>query len=188
MGRVGEVRTCQRCGWSGPIVRKDGRWACRACGRQRAKERYRADPQRERAEQHRQSAVARNRAFITALNSRTICAHCGAQPIEWHNPEHVEMHRERYRIGHLVAQGNAIETIEAELARCTPLCRPCHMQEDGRLNRLRKPGPPKRVLTRAAEPCASCTRPYMPLRRGLCSRCYNRDFRRHWRKKVSLSS
>lgn len=50
------------------------------------------------------------------------------------------------------------------------LCRRCHMMVDGRLERNlaggRVPKPPKR--------CAECERLYKPLRRGLCSRCYDK--------------
>jgi hypothetical protein len=76
---------------------------------------------------------AANRAFIAEVNARTVCAHCGAQPIEWHNPEHVEQNRQDYRISRLVQQPRSIEAIKAEMERCTPLCRRCHMAEDGRL-------------------------------------------------------
>lgn len=76
---------------------------------------------------------ARNRAFVEEINDRTFCAHCGVQPIEWHNPEHVELNRQIYRIGRMVTQGRSLGVIKAELSRCTPLCRRCHMQEDGRL-------------------------------------------------------
>lgn len=76
---------------------------------------------------------ATNRAYIAEVNARTVCAHCGAQPIEWHNPEHVEQNRQDYRISRLVQQPRNLEVIKAELARCTPLCRRCHMAEDGRL-------------------------------------------------------
>ncbi len=55
------------------------------------------------------------------------------------------------------------------------VCRRCHMEIDGRLTKLadcgrqRKPDPPK--------PCSRCERLYRPLRRGLCSRCYDKDRR-----------
>jgi len=74
-----------------------------------------------------------NRAFINEVNARTVCAHCGAQPIEWHNPDHVEPGRGTYRIGNMVTQPATIAAIQAEIERCTPLCRRCHMKEDGRL-------------------------------------------------------
>jgi hypothetical protein len=78
-------------------------------------------------------ALARNRAFIAEVNARTVCAHCGAQPVEWHNPEHVELNRQSFRIGKMVARCRSIQSIQEELTRCIPLCRRCHMKEDGRL-------------------------------------------------------
>lgn len=56
------------------------------------------------------------------------------------------------------------------------VCRRCHMTEDGRLSRLLernrhsgKKQPPK--------PCVQCQREAKPLRRGLCSRCFDRKRR-----------
>jgi len=92
-------------------------------------------------EQHREHCRrtrARNKAFVHAINARTVCAHCGAQPVEWHNPEHVIRNRSSYRIGSLASRTVSIATIQAEMDRCTPLCRRCHMAEDGRLARLRQ--------------------------------------------------
>ncbi len=82
----------------------------------------------------RTRAIAR--AFVKEVNARTVCAHCGAKKIEWHNPEHVELNRQSYRISRLVGTARSIEVIKAEMARCTPLCRRCHMKEDGRLKRF----------------------------------------------------
>lgn len=80
----------------------------------------------------RKAAYVRNRAFVDEINTQTVCAHCGTQPIEWHNPEHVALNRQRFRICRMV-RGRSIAAIQAEMARCTPLCRRCHMAEDGRL-------------------------------------------------------
>ena len=115
------------------------------------------------------SARARNHAFIDELNARTICAHCGAQPIEWHNPEHVKLNRQGFRISSLVGAGISINLIEKELERCTPLCRRCHMEEDGRLPVFVAAGPRS---TQPPKPCGECGQPYKPLRRGLCRPCY----------------
>lgn len=53
------------------------------------------------------------------------------------------------------------------------VCRSCHMAVDGRTAKLAEysrqnnhPLPPK--------PCEQCNREYKPLRRGLCSKCYDR--------------
>lgn len=80
----------------------------------------------------------RNRAHVAQVNARTVCAHCGAQPIEWHNSDHVLLNRQDWRIGNLVWQPAAIAKIEEEMARCTPLCRRCHMAEDGRFKNLKQ--------------------------------------------------
>jgi hypothetical protein len=87
-----------------------------------------------------QAAVReRNRAYVAEVNDKTVCAHCGAQPIEWHNPEHVELNREAFRIGNMASTGRPIPSIQAEMGRCTPLCRLCHMIEDGRLRKTHCP-------------------------------------------------
>ena len=123
----------------------------------------------------------RNRAFIKELNARTFCAHCGAQPVEWHNPEHVQLNRQAYRISALVQAPRSIAVIEAELARCTPLCRKCHMAEDGRLSRFyAMASAPKTYLHVGLLPCTSCSKPAKPLRRGLCNACNSRE--RYYRK------
>lgn len=76
---------------------------------------------------------ARSRAFISEINARTFCDNCGAQPVEWHNPDHVALGRRHYRIGDMASRCRTIAAITAEMARCTPLCRRCHMAADGRL-------------------------------------------------------
>lgn len=119
------------------------------------------------------------RALIVEVNARTVCAHCGKQPIEWHNPEHVELNRKHFRIGFLVAQGRSLKTIRAELERCTPLCRRCHMAEDGRLKKFVEAGGSRFPVgfSTPLKPCTVCQREYKPLRRGLCMRCWHRAHR-----------
>jgi hypothetical protein len=134
---------------------------------------------------HHERAIARNRAFIEEINARTVCAHCGVQPIEWHNPEHVLPGRALYRISHMVRTIRAIAAIRAELDRCTPLCRRCHMKEDGRMSvflvqaRKSKTQPPK--------PCIECHQPAKPLRRQRCEQCYERH-RSHMRRDKPCAS
>lgn len=118
------------------------------------------------------AARARNRAFVDDLNTRTVCTHCGAQPVEWHNPEHVELKRPHMRISQMVTHGAPLRSIGAEMARCTPLCRRCHMAEDGRLKVF--VGSRVVVAEQAVKPCSECSRLDKPLRKGLCSRCYDR--------------
>ena len=117
----------------------------------------------------------RNRAFVTEVNARTFCAHCGKQPIEWHNPEHMLPGRKPYRLSQMVWRCRSIAAIQTELDRCTPLCRRCHMIEDGRLAQFVQAGVPQRGgRQRSTAPCSECGRAYWPLRRGLCSRCSDR--------------
>jgi hypothetical protein len=75
-------------------------------------------------------------AFMAEVKARTVCAQCGGDRIEWHNPEHVEMNRQNFRIGAMVWRGYTVKDIQAELDRCTPLCRRCHMKEDGRMRKV----------------------------------------------------
>jgi hypothetical protein len=120
--------------------------------------------------------IAERRAIVAEINARTFCAHCGAQPIEWHNPEHVALNRQRYRISSLVAGRRAIRVIQEEMARCTPLCRRCHMREDGRLKTLVDNRPYKLGERAPLKPCSNCNLLYKPMRKGLCRRCYDRQW------------
>lgn len=122
---------------------------------------------------------ARNVAFVAEVNARTFCAHCGAQPIEWHNPDHVALGLQLHRIGEMARRAYAIETIRAEMARCTPLCRRCHMAEDGRLQQFVTAGGSRmpKGSSLPPKPCTECARLSKPLRRGLCGACYARGRR-----------
>lgn len=125
------------------------------------------------------------RDFVLTKNARTVCAHCGRQPIEWHNRDHVEQNREDFRISALVRRGATISDIQDEMERCTPLCRRCHMQEDGRLQNNLANG----RLTKPPRFCSTCAEQVTkPLRRGLCGRCYSRQYRPSWtvRRGVAL--
>jgi hypothetical protein len=116
------------------------------------------------------------KTYVAEVNARTVCAHCGAQPIEWHNPDHVALNRQKFRINTMVTCGASTERIQAEMDACTPLCRRCHMKEDGRLrlfveargSRLEK------GTQLPSKPCAECHRLAKPLRRGLCAACDQR--------------
>jgi hypothetical protein len=111
--------------------------------------------------------------FVDAVNARTVCAHCGAQPVEWHREEHVA--KPNARISSLRTQGASLQRIRAEMDLCTPLCRPCHMIEDGRLDALRAAAPYQKGQTYVPpEPCIDCGRPFKPLRRGRCWSCSER--------------
>lgn len=116
------------------------------------------------------------RAFVKEVNARTVCAHCGAQPVEWHNPDHVALNRRDYRIGRMVGIGRSIEKIQAEMSACTPLCRRCHMREDGRLKRFVESGGSRfaRGTSLPPKPCSECGKLAKPLARGCCKGCYQR--------------
>ena len=53
------------------------------------------------------------------------------------------------------------------------LCRRCHMRQDGRLAALIAANKSRRRVL-SPKPCALCGKPYKPLRRGLCGKCYDR--------------
>lgn len=110
------------------------------------------------------------RRFVSEVRALTVCERCGRQPVEWHHDEHVAYpHR---RVGRLVSLGASITRIQREIAMCTALCRSCHMDLDGRAAALTAARPRKKGDVFPAKPCRECGRPSKPLRRGLCSRCY----------------
>jgi hypothetical protein len=97
---------------------------------------------------------ARNRAYVAEIRAHTFCARCGAQPVDFHCAEHDE--HPDHRVTRLVGNGSAIERIAREIALCEPLCRRCHMHQDGRIvsflnsrkeGRQRGEGNPAAVLT-----------------------------------------
>lgn len=113
-------------------------------------------------------------AFVREVNARTVCAECGAQPIEWHNPAHLE--RPYFRVATLALQGRSVDRLRAEMEASTPLCRSCHMKVDGRSAALTEARPRKAGDCFAPKPCAACSQPFKPLRRGLCNRCSKRRY------------
>lgn len=72
----------------------------------------------------------RAKAHVERIRAMTVCERCGAQPVEWHNDDH-SRHPGR-RIGRLVSNGMPLEVIDAEIAVCEAVCRPCHFEADGR--------------------------------------------------------
>lgn len=129
---------------------------------------------------HLAERIATARAFVAEVNARTFCAHCGVQPVEWHNPDHVRLNRRKFRIGDMAGRGKSIEAIQQEMADCTPLCRRCHMAEDGRMTAFMVQA--RRSKTQPAKPCIRCQREYKPLRKGHCARCYDPVFRPNRRR------
>jgi hypothetical protein len=115
--------------------------------------------------------VATAKVFVAAIRAKTFCASCGAQPIEWHHPDHPQ--KPNNRVSARMARGNRPKLLQREIDRCTPFCRPCHMEEDGRLHRPRVVGvnaPNAKMNERkvrdartrhnAGEPIASIARSY----------------------------
>lgn len=84
--------------------------------------------------EERQARIRVARAFVREVRDRTVCARCGRQPIEWHNDEHLA--RPSQRISTMAGNGYSPERIAAEIARCEPVCRRCHVHGDGRLRFL----------------------------------------------------
>ena len=123
--------------------------------------------------------------FVANTNKITFCANCGSQPIEWHNPEH-KNGKEHQRISNLVQHASCIEEIQSEMNASIPLCRRCHMIEDGRAvlldGRVVLLASRKRYVV-PAKPCSQCRVLAKPTRRGLCSSCYERERSRRRRAK-----
>lgn len=114
-------------------------------------------------------------AYVAGIRKATFCAHCGAQPIEWHNPDHVAMNRQHFRISAMVSRAKPLDAIRAEMDACTALCRRCHMAEDGRLRQFVIAGGKRFYGGKSpGKPCTECNRISKPRRQGLCSRCYDR--------------
>jgi hypothetical protein len=110
--------------------------------------------------------------FVAEINSKTVCAHCSAQPIVWHGEHHPE--KPNARISSLRTQGCSVERIQQEMDVCTPLCRGCHMREDGRYKALRAASPfQPGVEVVPPKPCLCCAKVVKITRRGMCSGCYN---------------
>lgn len=108
--------------------------------------------------------------FVTEVNSQTHCAHCDGQPIEWHREGHEQ--QPNARVSSLRTQGSSIERIQREMDVCMPLCRSCHMKEDGRSVALRSAAPhQKGQLYVVARSCDRCGRMAKPLRKGNCWSC-----------------
>lgn len=77
----------------------------------------------------------RAKAYVAAVRAKTFCRLCGLQPVEWHNTEHEQ--EPLRRIANMVNRGCTAVRIQAEIDRCDPLCRRCHMALDGRTKNLK---------------------------------------------------
>jgi hypothetical protein len=122
----------------------------------------------------RLARVAAAKAFYANVMALTTCIRCDGKPVDWHSPDHALGLRRR--VNKMVSVGFSVAAITAEMEKCTPLCRSCHMKEDGRLDELLKNGAAATARRRMQPPksCAECERRSKPLRHGLCGRCYTR--------------
>lgn len=117
-----EDNLTHRCGH--PVSANNTRWSldghgcryktCRTCAK------LKLDKRRQMA-----------KAYVQKIRATTVCRKCGRQPIEWHSEKH-KNHQHR-RVGAMAMAGLPIATIAAEIKRCVPLCRRCHMVNDGRM-------------------------------------------------------
>ena len=131
------------------------------------------------------------KGYVARLRITTPCAHCGEGPIEYHHVDHLDKSNDR--VSSLVAQSNLNRPspvpwsrIAKEIAKCTPLCRSCHMKEDGRLEALHKAAPQQKgQIYVEPSPCSCCHRIYKPLRKGMCTGCYNHHTGLRLRKTTS---
>jgi hypothetical protein len=131
----------------------------------------------------RKRLAARNRKWVDEVNAVTVCAECGAQPIEWHGFHHAQG-KAHHRISSLVARGVSITRIQHEMDLCTPLCPACHVRVDGRLDNLRATQPYQRgQIYVGTLPCSCCQQLAKPLRKGMCTGCYNHHTGLRRRKK-----
>jgi len=141
---------------------------CKKCDADRAYRRHISRGGSPRSNLGLAGRVKRSQLWTDAVRSNTYCKLCGRQPIDWHNPEHLK-HPYR-RVGKMAGGGRTISAIAKEISNCIPLCRSCHMKEDGRLDTLLN----RPRLTTPAKNCSACNEKYKPLRAGLCAKCYDR--------------
>ena len=135
---------------------------------------------KERREKNRKLATD----YVDSVNSATFCVNCGKQPIEWHGEHHPK--NPNVRISSLRTQGASLQRIKEEMEMCVPLCRSCHMKEDGRMDALKNNQPIKRgdVITQP-KPCRCCGKMTKPMRNNMCVSCDNHHSGRRVRKTQS---
>ncbi len=81
------------------------------------------DELREWYREHQKERYGAFQQYLRELMSERTCADCGGVPYHWH---HVDPEQKYMDISHM--HGCASETVEAELAKCVPLCRSCHQK------------------------------------------------------------
>jgi hypothetical protein len=112
------------------------------------------------------------REFLAKIRAKTFCKECGRQPVDFHRQEH-EVDG-NLRVSRMAARGHPIDVIQAEIDKCTALCRSCHMKEDGRLDALSLNKPRQNgVILVGPKPCIICGAPSKPTRKGKCRHCYD---------------
>jgi hypothetical protein len=130
-------------------------------------------------EENKAARRRRNADFVAALRRAARCEKCGQQPIEWHSPDHIESPSQR--IGVMIGKLRSLRAISKEVAKCVPLCRRCHMIEDGRLAALKKNQPRQKGASFPPKQCSWCRKLAKPLRRGLCAACDQKKRRQNAR-------
>ena len=122
--------------------------------------------------------------FVEAVNAVTFCARCGKQPIEWHHDDHPGKPNDR--VSSLRTQGASLARIKAEMDKCEPVCRSCHMRLDGRAKALQESSPRQKGKTYVPpSPCSCCGRITTRTRNGKCATCDNHHSARRLRKTLS---
>lgn len=120
--------------------------------------------------------------YVDALRAITTCKKCGNQPIEWHGEHHVKT--SRLRISNMVDLGYKLDDVKKEISRCEPLCRSCHMKEDGRTKALILSASiaNKGKMKVDRKKCSECENISL-LVHGLCNKCYHKQYMRQYRKR-----
>jgi hypothetical protein len=88
-------------------------------------------PHKRRGQRHQLTWTTRMKTTATGIleqrppgdaRAATVCANCGKQPIIWHHPDG---DGDKGRVDKFVT-GGTITDVDAEIARCVPLCHGCH--------------------------------------------------------------
>ena len=82
----------------------------------------------DRVQATRRATKLRIRAYIAKLRDAAKCAFCGSSDrIDWHHPD--EDGTTKNRLGNAARDKWSYERIDAEIARCVPLCHIHHARE-----------------------------------------------------------
>ena len=132
-----EPRTCRVCGETKTLsefpfrslARQTRQWICLACQRVYSMAWYERNRARQIATAHKNNVRRRRRAAsqVRAVRARLACVGCGES-----NPIVLDFHHLREKIADIstmVRMGLPWSRIDAELAKCQPLCANCHRRE-----------------------------------------------------------